>query len=100
MCASAPALCLTGNSYASPFLLHASPFLHSPHTQAIFGDEYVCISPCPPVHLAVHLREPGTTEEEQMQPGGPPSRLFTLVFTLPMVRGMPHGVPHSKLLTF
>jgi hypothetical protein len=51
-----------------------------PYEQAIFGDEYCCISSTGPVKLNIKLREPGSDEDE-----GPVSRLFSLQFTLPKV---------------
>lgn len=49
-------------------------------------DEYRPISSCPP-RFAIHLREPGTGGEDAAAAAaagyGPPSRLFSLTFTLP-----------------
>ncbi len=50
-------------------------------------DEYRAISSCPP-RFAIHLREPGSGGEDAAAAGdgaaaGPPSRLFSLTFSLP-----------------
>lgn len=56
--------------------------------QAIFGDEYRPVCSEPP-RFTIHLREPGSgaggdeDDAADAPPAGPPSRLFSLTFTLP-----------------
>ena len=56
--------------------------------QAIFMTEFTAISTAPP-RFAIKLRQPGTGDDGSggADGEGPPSRLFSLRFTLTRVRG-------------
>jgi hypothetical protein len=52
------------------------------HLQAIFDDSFTIIAARPHLTLKLSLAQPGTSPEDE----GPPSRLFTLLVTLPEVQ--------------
>ena len=74
--------------------------------EAIFGEEYECLSgstpggaAATPLAVRIKLREPGAGDDGAEEGGGeggrggPPSRRFSLVFTLPEVGGYPSCPP-------